>query len=329
MESNLPYGSEIRTDYRTGGKCVIVPGRQNRPKEVEEEDDASTDLSKCPFEPNTVDRKNLEIMHTGDNPWEIMVIRNKFPELSGETPLSSRDGILAYTSGYGYNEVVIETPEHNVKLEDFDDDRIKRWIDILIEREEALYSRNYIAGVMVFKNFGAAAGASIAHSHTQIIAWPELVGTQKVELETIHKSKRETGKCIYEKAVEEEKARTMIEGKNFVTIAPFASRIAGESMIVPKRHVNYMLDLTDEERYELASTLKSIIIINKRIFGQQPYNIVFHEIKNERDFHFHVEVYPRLAKLAGIELGQNVFVNTVVPEDYAAEFKQNIVELSG
>jgi Galactose-1-phosphate uridylyltransferase len=111
-----------------------------------------------------------------------------------------------------------------------------------------------------------------------------------------------------------------------VTLAPFASRMAGESMIVPRRHVNYILELTEDERYELASTIKTVISTNKKMFGQQPYNMVFHELKSEKDFHFHIEIYPRLAKLAGIELGQDVFVNTIVPEDYAIRFRENFTQ---
>ena len=168
--------SEIRKDYRTGYYAVIVPGRDRRPKELETEDEGAVNLKECPFEPNTVDRVNLEIMHVNE-PWTTMVIRNKFPELDGHTPLEYENGFLSSISGYGYNEVLIESPKHSDKFENMGTKKSLEWLNTLIEREEALYSRNYIKHVMVFKNYGASGGASIGHPHTQIIAWPEILGT--------------------------------------------------------------------------------------------------------------------------------------------------------
>ncbi len=93
-------------------------------------------------------------------------------------------------------------------------------------------------------------------------------------------------------------------------------------MILVKRHVNYIMDLSQEEKEELVEGLKKIIQTNKRLFGEQAYNFVIHENKIEKDYHMHIEIYPRLSNLAGIELGQNVFVNTMMPEDYVKKFRE-------
>ena len=113
----------------------------------------------------------------------------------------------------------------------------------------------------------------------------------------------------------------MFENEKVIAVAPYGSRFAGESMILPKRHINYIMDLSQEEKEELVEGLKKLIQTNKKLFGEQAYNFVIHENKKEKDYHMHIEVYPRLSNLAGIELGQNVFVNTLVPEDYAKKFK--------
>ena len=313
--------SEIRRDYRTGYYSVIVPGREHRPKELETEDEGAKNLKDCPFEPDTVDRINLEIMHVNE-PWTTMVIRNKFPELDGHTPLEYEDGFFPSIAGYGYNEVLIESPKHFDKFENMDLKKSLEWLNTLIEREEDLYSRNYIKHVMVFKNYGASGGASIGHPHTQIIAWPEILGTPAVEIEIAKKYLKENHSCIYEDAIKKEEQRVLFETEKVAAIAPYGSRFSGESMILPKRHVNYIMDLSQEEKEQLVEGLKKIIQTNKKLFGEQAYNFVIHENKKEKDYHMHIEIYPRLSNLAGIELGQNVFVNTMVPEDYVKKFRE-------
>ena len=312
--------SEIRIDYRTGYYSLIVPGREHRPEEFEIEDEGSKNLEACPFERDTVDRKNLEIMHVNE-PWTTMVIRNKFPELNGSTPLENENGFFSAISGYGYNEVLIESADHFDKFEEMTTKKSLEWLNTLIEREEDLYSRNYIKHVMIFRNFGALGGASIGHPHTQIIAWPEILGTPNIELEKIKEHKKENNSCLYEDAIKKEGERLLFENDRMAVIAPYGSRIAGESMLLPKRHVNYLLELDENEKEDIVEALKSIIRINNKLLGKQPYNFVIHENKNESDFHLHFEIYPRIANFAGIELGQNVFVNTMTPEKYTDKFK--------
>ncbi len=314
--------SDIRIDYRTGYYSIIVPGREHRPKELEENDEGAKSLKDCPFERDTIDRKNLEIMHVNE-PWTTMVIRNKFPELNGSTPVDYHRDFFSYIAGYGYNEVVIETPNHFDKFEDMSTKKSLEWLNTLIEREEDLYSRNYIKHVMVFKNFGAKGGASIGHSHTQIIAWPEILGTPAIEIEKAKEYLKKNNSCLYEDAIKKENIRTLFETDTVAAIAPYGSRIAGESMLLTKRHVNYLIDLTEQEKEDMVEGLKSIIRTNIKLFGKQAYNFVIHENKNESDYHMHFEVYPRLADLAGIELGQNVFVNTITPEDYTKKFLES------
>lgn len=316
--------SDIRMDYRTGYYSIIVPGREHRPEELEIEDEGSKNLKNCPFERDTVDRKNLEIMHVNE-PWTTMVIKNKFPELNGSTPLDYKRGFFSSISGYGYNEVIIETPNHFDKFEDMDTKKSIEWLSAVIEREEDLYSRNYIKHVMVFKNSGAKGGASIGHSHTQIIAWPEILGTPKIEIEKAIEYKNQNYSCLYEDSIKKENERMLFETEKIAAIAPYGSRIAGESMLLPKRHVNYLLDLDEQEKEDILEALKSIIRTNSKIFGKPSYNFVIHENKNEPDYHLHFEIYPRLADFAGIELGQNVFVNTITPEDYTKKFKDNLL----
>lgn len=312
-------GSEIRKDYRTGYLSIIVPGRSKRPEEVKEKDMAGTDVSKCPFEPGNENMSN-EIMRYGD-PWSIRVIENKFPELAPGTPYfleKKGKNLLKYIGGYGYNEVIIESPLHTAVLEDLPFDHLLNWLEILIEREDVLYTKKYIKHVFIFKNYGVAGGESIGHPHTQIMAYPILAGNVRKELENIKKQ----GVCFYDGLEEVEKERLLTENDSFFAVAPFGSRMPAESMIVPKRHVNYLGDLADKEKRDFISILTSVLSTNKKIYGRQSYNLVVHDIKTEPDFHMHVEIYPRMSTPAGIELGQSIFVNTITPEDYAEDFRR-------
>ena len=132
------------------------------------------------------------------------------------------------------------------------------WLNTLIEREDALYLKNYIKHVHMFKNSGRAAGESLDHAHTQIMAWPELIGKLRAEYDIASSYNQKEGACIYEKVLDNERYRLLIETNDFICIAPFASRMAGESMILPKRHVTYLGDLTENERSGLVDVLKRI-----------------------------------------------------------------------
>ncbi len=319
-------GSEIRKDYRTGYLSIVVPGRYKRPHEVEEEDLFKTSAEQCPFEPGN-EKMSTEIMHYGD-PWQIRVIENKFPELSPYTPFFSESkdrGTIKYMGGYGYNEVVIESPHHSDVLEDFPIDYLIKWLDILIERADVLYAKRYIKHVNIFKNYGAEGGESIGHPHTQIMAYPLIAGNVKKELAKTKSYSKENSSCLYEDIYETEKVRFLTENGSFFAIAPFGSRISAESMIVPKRHTNYIGDLAQKEKSDFVSILSSVLSFNKKLYGRIAYNFSIHDIKTDPGFHMHVEIYPRMSSLAGVELGQGIFVNTVTPEDYADAFRKMVL----
>ncbi len=316
-------GSEIRRDYRTGYLSIIVPGRNKRPHEVKEEDLSGKSLENCPFEPGH-EHMSMEIMRYGE-PWQIRVIENKFPEFNPSTPLFSENrdkGVIKYIGGYGYNEVVIESPNHSALFEDLPIDRLIKWLEIIIERTDVLYTKRYIKHVNVFKNYGAGGGESIGHPHTQIMAYPLLAGNITKERRELKKYARENKTCLYEDIYKIEKSRMLTENDSFFAVAPFGSRLSAESMIVLKRHACYIGDLTQKERRDLVSILASVLLTNKKLYGKQSYNFSVHDLKTDPTFHLHVEIYPRMSILAGVELGEGLFVNTITPEDYADDFRK-------
>jgi len=313
MEENLLVENEIRRDYRTGKYVIMAPNRGKRPEDFAVlKDIIVSDISKCPFEYGK-EESNNEIMRVGD-PWKIRVIQNKFPELVGSIPLMETKGKLSKISGYGYNEVIIDSPDHNTPFELLPESHLKLWLDTLIEREISLYQRRYIKYVQIFKNAGEAAGESLSHPHTQIMAWPEIIGSIDDELKRIRKYKLDNNLCLYEDILYEERSRILLEDNNFIAIAPFGSRFAGESMIIPKRHISFFADLDNDLRQSLVNILKLILNINRKIFGNYSYNLVFKELKDYPDLHAHIDIYPRLSIEAGVELGNDVFVNQLLPD---------------
>ncbi len=314
--------SQIRRDYRTGRLCIIAPKRSRRPIELQETDISSIDLSKCPFERGN-ETLTSEIARYG-NPWEIRVIANKFPELSGTTPfMSSKTAkdLINYRGGYGYNEVILLSPNHSDLIEELPLDKLVSWLNVLIERSEILYSRKWIRYVQIFYNYGAAGGASLSHPHGQIIAWPLIAGTVRREIKLAGRYKAKNGSCMYEDIFDTEKGRLLTENKNFFAIAPFGSRITAESMVVPKRHIDCVDNLTLEEKNDFMSILKTVLRTNKGLYDRHAFNFTIHEVKDNPDSHMHLEIYPRMTALAGIELGQDIFVNAISPEEYSEAFR--------
>ena len=326
MDDATDLRNEIRKDYRTGRFVIIAPDRDRRPEDFFQSEKEPKIGIKCPFDPGN-EYMTTEIMRIG-NPWKIRVVENKYPEFSPDIPLEEGSGKLEYISGYGYNEVLIDTPIHNLAFDKLKNEDMRLWLDALIEREADLYTKNYIKYVQIFKNSGPEAGESLVHPHTQIMAWPEIIGSIKDEIDRIKDYKDRYNKCLYEDLGELEENRILLETDRVIAVAPYASRFAGESMIVPKRHVNYLQDLTVEEKDDFVNTLKMILKVNRNLFGDLSYNLCFHDIKSEPDFHLHLEIYPRLSIPAGVEFGQDVFVNQLPPEVYTETFAQKLKEVT-
>ncbi len=334
-ESENP--SEIRKDYRSGYLVVISRLRskqyissitteeyKNNSTAFDKSLDLESRLAKCAFEPGKEDL-NKEVVRVG-SPWEIRVIENKFPSLSKNANVSrwrGENGLFELIGGHGYNEVVIDSPNHEELLEGMNTNQLTQWLDMLIDREEELYKRDNVKYVQIYRNYGIKAGASIEHPHTQVMAWPILAGTVAKEVKSSKRYLKKHSTCLYEDALkkEVENGRILTENSTFIAVAPFASRFAGESMILPKRHLSYLGGTEKGERKDLVEILKSVLKTNKELFGDISYNFSFHDYKYNPDLHMHLEIYPRILNLAGVELGQNIFVNTMSPEDYAKEFR--------
>jgi UDPglucose--hexose-1-phosphate uridylyltransferase len=175
--------------------------------------------------------------------------------------------------------------------------------------------------VIVFKNEGGKAGASIAHSHSQVIALPLIPPEIKKEYEDYGDYRVEHGSCPFCDAIktEEGKSRVIWEDKNLFVLSPFASQFPYGAWFLPKRHFKSMDEITESEKASFAKALK--IMLAKLDQIDVAYNYFFHNSVNGEDFHMHLKLEPRPNVWAGLELGTGVIINAVPPED-AAKFYQ-------
>lgn len=315
--------NELRKDYLVDRWVIIAAERAKRPNDFKTEP-KENNKNTCFFCPGKEHQTPPELYRIEKNSkWIIRVIPNKFPAVKplGNSDIKTDNIFYTYASAYGKHEIVIETDKHEKELEDLPKEHIKKVLDTFVLRVGDLMKDPRIDYVSVFKNKGRAAGASIAHSHSQIIAYNNIPSAIKCELESSYKNYVLNKKCAYCDIITREKGSTrrVFETAHTVAFTPYASRFPFEIWLFPKRHVAGIGELDDKELLDFAGSLKKILTKLKGI-GNTPYNIIFHSITNQStNFHFHVEILPRLAVWAGFELETGTIINPVSPED-AAKF---------
>ena len=315
---------EIRVDYRTGTQVIFSGVRNNKPIDFHLKDEEwKTDVEKCPFEYGKESlNKTLMLVGGDEHSWELKVIQNKFPLVSPDFDFQKTGGFFEEKPAFGYSEVIIDTPKHNVPFYKLTEDELLVWLNTIIKREQELYSKEKIGYVYAFKNEGPKSGASISHTHTQLMAFPELTHTILEEKKHADDYLRKNNRCLYEDAIKYEKERVLEENDTFIAVAPFGSKFNAESIILPRRHISCSVDLSGREKTDLCRMLSHTVKSNEKIFGNLSYNIIFHELKNDKNFHFHIEIYPRVITFAAVEFaGFNT--NQLNPETYVKMFREN------
>jgi len=336
---NPPSGeveSEVRFDDFTGRIVIVARGRRKRPHFYREE--FKEDDKECPFCPGRegktpkaillyVSEGGQRVLKTFDenghrrSDWSVRVFPNMFPALSTKVG-SSWPGCF---NPYGYHEVVVENPNHLWSYETAEPRSIELPLLALLDRGRFMESDENVKHVAIFKNHGREAGASITHPHYQIIGGSFVPPLVSKELESFSRITRVHGECYFCALIKEaqEGGRLVSAGERFKVITPFASIFPYECWIVPKRHTGSFLDSRLEEISDLALIFKELFSAYKIVLGNFSFNIVFHSRPvGYRDFHWHIEVYPRVAVHAGFELGSGAFINIVAPEEAAFQLRQ-------
>jgi UDPglucose--hexose-1-phosphate uridylyltransferase len=257
--------------------------------------------------------------------WTYRVVSNKFPALRIEGELEPvGEGLFDKMNGVGAHEVVIETPHHGGSLATLSIDAVADVLLAFRERMLDLKKDPRFAYVLVFKNHGEAAGASLEHPHSQLIATPIIPIMVSEELTGSARYYELKERCVWCDMARQERRsghRMILESQGFVAVAPFAPRFPFETWILPWRHRSAFEDSTEEELRGLAGILGDFLRRMNRVLGEPPFNFMLHtapfrEAQLEA-FHWHLEVIPKLTRVAGFEWGSGFFINPVPPEDAA------------
>jgi UDPglucose--hexose-1-phosphate uridylyltransferase len=333
---------ELRKDPVTGRWVIISTDRARRPGDFSRERAAVRGVAFCPFCPGNESKTPPEIMayraandgQPGEGPWNLRVIPNKFPALGIEGELDRQaDGMFDRMNGIGAHEVVIETPDHMESLASMPLKRVENVLWAFRERILDLKRDRRFKYILVFKNHGEAAGASLEHPHSQLIALPILPKRVLEELEGAKRYFANKERCIFCDILRQEReagVRVAAENPDFVTLCPYAPRFPFETWILPKRHEAAYENAPSETYANLARMLQEILSKSVRVLDDPAYNLVLHSSpvqENTNDFyHWHMEIIPKLTKTAGFEWGTGFYINPTPPEEAARFLREAVVE---
>jgi len=333
---------ELRQNPVTKEWVIISTERAKRPEEfgsgdVEEKD--NNNKNHCPFCQGNESETPPEIMAfrtygtKPDSPgWWIRVIPNKFAALvpQGSTERVKQLDYFNYMDGLGHHEVIIESPQHNLQIATMEQKQVEEIFLAYRERYRALSPDPRFELITLFKNHGRGAGTSIKHPHSQLIATPMTPAHIRHRMQEAMSFFDDNGKCVFCVEIEKEKQfkeRVLLETDNFIAFEPFASRSPFETLVFPKKHDASFGNITPELSKELGFVMKQTLAKIYKGLNNPDYNFVVrsspcHE-ENVEYFHWHIMIIPRVAAVAGFELGSGIYINTVIPEK-AAKYLRDI-----
>ena len=330
---------ELRQDPTTKEWVVIASERAKRPEEFSARPRPTASGSQgfqCPFCPGNEHLTPKEILALRDSGaentpgWRIRVIPNRFAAFTPGTNSQSRDeGRLFHAKGaFGSHEVIIESPDHNRPLSLMDPSQIAELFEVFRRRYDILRDDRHVKLILLFRNHGPAAGTSLAHPHSQLVAMPIIPAHIRNKYEVAIRHFDDTGRCLYCDVLEEERAaarRVVLDTPHFLVFHPFASQVPFETWIVPKRHEPCFARITSAELFELAGTLGRVLRSLYDALHDPDFNLIVHtapiEDEDKPYFLWHIEIRPRLTTAAGFELGTGIYINPAIPEDTALFFR--------
>ncbi len=335
--------SELRKDPILDRWVVIAPDRATRPFDHSGPLAADASADNCPFcrgresqtPPATLTIDPDNRCTDGESDWLVRVVPNSYPALQAavdhtSSPDQSTSQVTPFeiAHGHGVHEVIVESPRHVSSMTELDADQFERILIAWQTRHSQLARRNDLAHVSLFKNSGEAAGASLAHVHSQLLATSFVPPQIEAELQAAASFRQQTGKSLWSHLLAQEKTegrRMISEDDHFSVFCPFASRFPAETWIVPHQARPDFHAANRDEIQELADVLRSTLRRLDFAFKAPAFNLAVHTAPlraGDRDtFHWHIEITPRLTGIAGFELGSGTWINIIAPEDAAARLR--------
>lgn len=334
--------SELRKDPVIGRWVIISPQRGLRPHDFQHQEEANTS-GECPFCEGNEEKTPPEVyaLRQGSPPdgpgWTVRVVTNKFPALSGEGDKARRKaGMYDMMDGVGAHEVIIETPQHVKRIETYTPETLLPVLDVYRLRLLELGRDDRFRYIMIFKNEGKQAGASLSHPHSQVIATPVTPKRVKEELTGAREYHNARGSCVFCDIIEEEqneKQRVVEENEGFIAFCPFAPRFPFETWILPKNHSPDYHSLDKRGLDQLAQIMIATMGRLSKALNKPQYNYIIHTgpVRYARegywstldaDWHWHMEIMPRVTDIAGFEWGTGYYINSTLPEEAAQYMRE-------
>lgn len=331
---------ELRKDPIIGRWVIIATDRAKRPNDFKPDAVGMADVKPCPFcagneklTPPEITAVRSEDSKPDKPGWDVRVVPSIAPVLRIEgEPNKSPHGIYDMMNGIGAHEIIIETPEHIDHMGSLDEAQIAKVMAIYKERILDLEKDKRFKYVVVFKNHKPAAGSSkIKHCRSQLIALPACPKSVKGELNGAKKYFEYKDRCVFCDIISQEmadKKRLILDIDGFVAIAPFAARFPFETWILPKKHSADFTNTEDKSMLGLGKVVKEVLMRLNRLLSDPPYNYIIHTAPYRRpkvgywstidqDYHWHIEIIPRLTRVAGFEWGTGFYINPTPPEESA------------
>ncbi|MGA3165708.1 MAG: galactose-1-phosphate uridylyltransferase [Terriglobia bacterium] len=322
---------ELRHNILTREWVIIATERAKRPedfvKKKKEKKPLPTFVPTCPFCPGNEKLTPPETyVVPGDSGWRVRVTPNKFPALSYQGELRrSIQGIQRTVTGVGIHEIIVDTPDHSKTTALLDDAQVEIIIQTYLNRFSFASRDPRIEQVTLFKNHGEAAGTSLEHTHSQMVAAPVITAQLRDRFINALTHFDEFGECIYCHVLDQELAgstRIVYESEHFVAFVQFAALTPFSMLIMPRRHMACFSEIKDAEAVDLAHNLRRTLAKLYRGLDDPDFNYTIRTAPSEyvgvRYVHWYVSIIPRLTKMAGFELGSGMFINVSLPEENAS-----------
>ncbi len=331
--------SELRFDPIRRRWTIIATERRLRPHEFAAPRHAElADVGACPFEHGSEAATPPQIasVPSGDG-WQVRVVPNKYPAVSHEGPLSTeRSGLFRRLSGVGSHEVIVETPDHSRAMADMTTDEIAAVMRVWRGRLLHLANDRRIAYVLLFKNHGREAGASLAHPHSQLLATSVVPEFVKDELASARAHFRRRRRCIFCDMLERELQggeRIVSELDGFVALSPWAALFPFETWLLPRVHGHDFGASSDATLRHLAVALRDLLRRLRDVLSDPAFNLILHTAPLPRGasrradttahaYHWHLELIPRISHIAGFEWGSGYAINHETPEEAARYLRE-------
>jgi UDPglucose--hexose-1-phosphate uridylyltransferase len=320
---------ELRRHYFLDEYCIISAERKKRPSDFPATT-APGDETVCPFCPGNEEMTppavavytEHGILSDGQeriSGWKLRVFPNVFAAMvPSPAPATTTEWIAL--PGQGFHEVIVDSFLHKENPADFAKEHMEKLIQVYRDRYVHYCRNSLVKYVSIFKNWGKEAGASLSHSHSQLVTLPILPPLIKRELDAISRATH----CPFCNIVAQEKqsCRLIDENEDWILIAPFYSQAPYETWILPKRHFANLQEMHEAEGKSLAALLKRALGSMRSLLNDPPYNFMIFQLPFS--YHLNIRIHPALSKIAGFERSTGVYINSFAPEKAADELRQHL-----